>query len=115
MRAVTVLQRSPTYFYAGPNANELADMLRQLDLPDEWVHEIVRRKLLFDSHALIQLSLDEPELVREELIRMVTELLPEGYDVAPTSPPATTRGASGWRSCPTATCSPGSRSGGPRW
>jgi len=79
---VTVLQRSPTYFYAGPNANELADMLRQLDLPDEWVHEIVRRKLLFDSHALIQLSLDEPELVRDELIRMVAELLPEGYDVA---------------------------------
>ena len=79
---VTVLQRSPTYFYAGPNANELADMLRQLDLPDEWVHEIVRRKLLFDSHALIELSLDEPDLVKDELIRMVTELLPEGYDVA---------------------------------
>jgi cation diffusion facilitator CzcD-associated flavoprotein CzcO len=79
---VTVLQRSPTYFYAGPNANELADMLRVLELPDEWVHEIVRRKLLFDSHELIQLSLDEPELVKEELIRMVTELLPAGYDVA---------------------------------
>ncbi len=79
---LTVLQRSPTYFYAGPNANELADMLRQLDLPDEWIHEIVRRKLLFDSHALIQLSLDEPELVKEELIRLVSEQLPEGYDVA---------------------------------
>jgi cation diffusion facilitator CzcD-associated flavoprotein CzcO len=79
---VTVLQRSPTYFYAGPNTNELADVLRQLELPDEWVHEIVRRKILFDTHALVQLSLDEPELVKEELIRMVTELLPPGYDVA---------------------------------
>ncbi len=50
---VTVLQRSPTYFYAGPNTNELADVLRQLELPDEWVHEIVRRKILFDTHALV--------------------------------------------------------------
>jgi cation diffusion facilitator CzcD-associated flavoprotein CzcO len=79
---VTVLQRSPTYFYAGPNANELADMLRLLEIPDEWVHEIVRRKLLFDSHALISLSLEEPELVKAELINLVAELLPPGYDVA---------------------------------
>jgi cation diffusion facilitator CzcD-associated flavoprotein CzcO len=79
---VTVLQRSPTYFYAGPNANELADMLNVLELPQEWVHEIFRRKLLYDMHELVTLSLDEPELVRDELIRMVTELLPEGYDVA---------------------------------
>jgi len=79
---ITVLQRSPTYFYAGPNVNELADMLRLLELPEEWVHEIVRRKLLFDAHALIGLSLDEPELVKEELITMVAELLPPDYDVA---------------------------------
>ena len=79
---VTVLQRSPTYFYPGPNANELADMLRLLELPDDWVHEIVRRKNLFDAHALIQLSLDEPAFVKDELLRMVAELLPEGYDVA---------------------------------
>lgn len=78
---VTVLQRSPAYFYAGPNANELADMLGLLDLPDEWVHEIVRRKPLLDAHELIQLSLDEPQLVKEKLIRMVTELVPVGYDV----------------------------------
>ena len=78
---VTVLQRSPTYFYAGPNMNELADMLRLLDLPEEWVHEIVRRKILLDSHALIGLSLEEPQLVKDELIKMVADMLPEGYDV----------------------------------
>ena len=76
-----VLQRSPTYFYAGPNMNELADMLRMLDLPEEWVHEIVRRKILLDSHALIELSLEEPQLVKDELIKMVADMLPEGYDV----------------------------------
>ena len=30
----------------GRNANELADQLRDLDIPDEWTHEIVRRQIL---------------------------------------------------------------------
>ena len=81
-RHVTVLQRSPTYFYATSNTNELADTLHLLDLPEEWVHEIVRRKVLYDFRVLIELSLDEPELVRGELIRLVAEQLPPGYDVA---------------------------------
>ena len=46
---VTMLQRSPTFFITGRNANELADTLRQLEIPDEWTHEIVRRKVLFDQ------------------------------------------------------------------
>ena len=45
---VTMLQRSPTFFFAPPNANELADTLRDLDVPEEWTHEIVRRKFLQD-------------------------------------------------------------------
>jgi cation diffusion facilitator CzcD-associated flavoprotein CzcO len=48
---VTILQRSPTYFYSGPNSNELADVLRELEIPEEWVHEIVRRKILHDQEA----------------------------------------------------------------
>jgi len=43
---VTVLQRSPTYFWSGRNVNELADTLRELDVPEEWTHEIVRRYIL---------------------------------------------------------------------
>jgi cation diffusion facilitator CzcD-associated flavoprotein CzcO len=79
---VTMVQRSPTYFYPSPNSNEVADMLRELDIPDEWVHEIVRKKILLDQKNLTALSFSEPELVRGELLRMVTELLPEDYDVA---------------------------------
>ena len=78
---VTVLQRSPTYFWSGRNANELADTLRELDVPEEWTHEIVRRKILKDQHAVTQLSIEAPELVRDELIRGVREQLPEGFDV----------------------------------
>ena len=43
---VTMLQRSPTYFYPKPNVNEVAEMMRQLDIPEEWTHEIVRRSVL---------------------------------------------------------------------
>ena len=78
---VTVLQRSPTYFWTGRNANELADTLRQLEIDETWIHEIVRRKVLFDQQMVTQLARDEPELIKAELINNVRSLLPEGYDV----------------------------------
>jgi cation diffusion facilitator CzcD-associated flavoprotein CzcO len=78
---VTMLQRSPTYFISRPNVNETADMLRELDIPEEWTHEIVRRKNLKDQAEMTQLALEWPELARDELIRLVSEELPEGYDV----------------------------------
>jgi cation diffusion facilitator CzcD-associated flavoprotein CzcO len=78
---VTMLQRSPTYFWTGRNANEVADMLRELEIPDEWIHEIVRRKILHDQHAVNQLSFEAPDFLREELINNVRAHLPEGYDV----------------------------------
>ncbi|MDP2291411.1 MAG: NAD(P)/FAD-dependent oxidoreductase [Actinomycetota bacterium] len=78
---VTVLQRSPTYFWTGRNANEVADMLRELDIDETWIHEIVRRKILHDQQAITQLSFTEPEFLRTELINGVRAHLPEGYDV----------------------------------
>ncbi len=78
---VTMLQRSPTYFVSRPNVNETADMLRDLEVPEEWTHEIVRRKNLKDQHEMTQLLLEFPDLSREELIQLVSQELPEGYDV----------------------------------
>jgi cation diffusion facilitator CzcD-associated flavoprotein CzcO len=78
---VTVLQRSPTYFWSGRNANELADTLRELEVPEEWIHEIVRRKILHDQAEVTRLSFEAPEFLRDALIGGVRELLPEGYDV----------------------------------
>ena len=79
---VTVIQRSPTYFYAGPNSNEVADMLRELEIDETWIHEIVRRKILSDQGAVTRLAFEEPEFLRDVLIAMAKERLPEGYDVA---------------------------------
>lgn len=74
---VTLLQRSPTYFIPGRNANELADTLRQLEVDENWVHEIVRRKLLFDQEAFTRRAFEEPEAVKEELLAGVRAFLPE--------------------------------------
>jgi cation diffusion facilitator CzcD-associated flavoprotein CzcO len=78
---VTVLQRSPTYFWADRNTNELVEQLRELDVPPEWIHEIARRKVLRDQAAVTQLCIDQPEFAKQELINAVRARLPEGYDV----------------------------------
>jgi cation diffusion facilitator CzcD-associated flavoprotein CzcO len=77
---VTMLQRSPTFFITGRNANELADMLRQLQIPDEWTHEIVRRKVLFDQDAFTRRCKAEPEAVRQELLAGVRVALGPGHE-----------------------------------
>ena len=58
---MTMLQRSPTFFFVRPNSNELADTLRELDIPDEWTHEIVRRKVIKDQDAITRMSVEDPE------------------------------------------------------
>ena len=78
---VTVLQRSPTYFWTGRNANELADTLRQLEVDEEWIHEIVRRKVLFDQHEVTKMSFEHPEMLKQALIDNVRTFLGDDYDV----------------------------------
>jgi len=77
---VTMLQRSPTFFITGRNANELASTLRQLDIPNEWTHEIVRRKVLFDQAAFTRRCVAEPEVVRQELLAGVRAALGPGFE-----------------------------------
>jgi len=72
---VTLLQRSPTYFIPGRNANELADILRELKIDETWIHEIVRRKLLHDQALFTERAFNEAEAVREELLAGVRAFL----------------------------------------
>ena len=78
---VTMLQRSPTYFRTAANANEMADTLRQLDIPQEWTHEIVRRKVLFDQSAFTKRAMLEPDVVKRELVENVRSYLGDSFDV----------------------------------
>ena len=75
---VTVLQRSPTYFIPARNENDLANTLRELQIDETWIHEIVRRKILHDQAALTRRSLAEPEVVKEELLAGVRAFLGPG-------------------------------------
>jgi len=78
---VTMLQRSPSYYITGRNANALADTLRELDIKQEWIHEIVRRKILFDQAAFTRRCFSEPEAVKQELLTVVRAYLGADYDV----------------------------------
>jgi monooxygenase len=78
---VTMLQRSPTFYFVRPNSNELADTLRELDIPDEWTHEIVRRKIAREMDDITRLSFESPEFLREFLLETIRPLLPEGFDI----------------------------------
>lgn len=80
---VTMLQRSPTYFFARPNNNELADTLNSLKLPDEWVHEIMRRKYLHDQQEVTRRSFEEPDGLRRDLLASAQQYLGEDYPLQP--------------------------------
>lgn len=78
---VTMLQRSPTYFRTGRNAIALAEELRKLGIQEEWIHEIVRRKILFEQDVFTRRSFTEPETVKQELLGAVRAELGPDYDV----------------------------------
>jgi len=78
---VTLLQRSPTYFIPARNANDLADTLRQLQVDETWIHEIVRRKVLYDQAEFTRRAFEEPEAVKQELLAGVRAYLGPDYDV----------------------------------
>ncbi len=78
---VTMLQRSPTYFRTAANANEMADLLRPLGIPQEWTHEIVRRKVLADQAAFTRRAKNEPDAVRRELLDNVRSHIGNKVDV----------------------------------
>jgi cation diffusion facilitator CzcD-associated flavoprotein CzcO len=79
---VTMLQRSPTYFRTGRNAIEIADELRALKIDESWIHEIVRRKILFESARFARRTFEEPDLVAQELLAEVRRRLGPDFDVA---------------------------------
>ncbi|HKX17493.1 MAG TPA: NAD(P)/FAD-dependent oxidoreductase [bacterium] len=78
---ITMLQRSPTWFFTGRNINELADMLRALQIDEAWIHEIVRRKILYDQAVFTRRCSEEPEKVMAELLGAARAHLGPDYDI----------------------------------
>ncbi len=79
---VTVLQRSPTYFHPAINQNPLADQLRALKVDETWIHEITRRQILHEQEEFTRRAVEEPEVVKRELLDGVRAYLGPDYDIA---------------------------------
>jgi cation diffusion facilitator CzcD-associated flavoprotein CzcO len=78
---ITMLQRSPTYFRIGRNAIDIADELRRLQVDASWIHEIVRRKILYEQAVFTQRCVTEPEAVKQELLGALRSHLGPDYDL----------------------------------
>jgi cation diffusion facilitator CzcD-associated flavoprotein CzcO len=83
---LTMLQRSPTYFWTGENRNELADRLHALGVDEQTVHDIVRRDLLKNAEEIQSASAEHPEAVKEELLKVIREHLGEDFDMTHFTP-----------------------------
>jgi len=78
---ITVLQRSPTYFIPGRNENDLANTLREIEIDETWIHEIVRRKILYDQEIFTRRAVEEPDAVKAELLEGVRAYLGPDFDI----------------------------------
>ena len=78
---VTMLQRSPTFFFARPRTHELAETLRALEVPDDWTHEILRRAYVAEGDEITRMSFEAPDELRAMIIDAMRPLLPEGFDI----------------------------------
>jgi len=72
---VTMLQRSPTYFVPGRNVDDMADQLRGLEIPEEWIHEIVRRQRLKMGQLFTNMALQYPDGAKEQLLSAVSAII----------------------------------------
>jgi len=72
---ITMLQRSPTYFVPGRNVDDLADQLRELEIDERWIHEIVRRQRLKMGQLFTRMAFEQPEAAKKELLAGVSAFI----------------------------------------
>lgn len=82
-RHITMLQRSPTYFSTGRNADALCDELRALNIDDSWIHEIMRRKIVHDRDQLVERARKDPQAVKQQLLTGVQNAVGPDFNIDP--------------------------------
>ncbi len=80
---VTMVQRSPTYFFCSENRNELADRLRQIGIDEDTIHRVVRAQIMHDQNLMTQRCLTEPDTVFEELKALIRQYAGEDFQFEP--------------------------------
>lgn len=77
---VTMLQRSPTYMASRPAEDAIANWLRKR-VPLKLAYGLTRWKNVLFQMFFFNMARKRPDRVKDRLIGMVKEQLPEGYDV----------------------------------
>lgn len=80
---VTMLQRSPTYFYCQENRNELADRLREIGIDEPTVHRVVRAQIMHDQNMMTERCLQDPDGVFEELKALIRFYAGDDFEFEP--------------------------------
>ncbi|MCW1384237.1 NAD(P)/FAD-dependent oxidoreductase [Novosphingobium sp. KCTC 2891] len=80
---VTILQRSPTYFFCHPNQNELADRLREIGIDEPTIHRIIRAQVMHDQAVMDKRCVEEPDVVVEELRDLVRAYVGPDFQFEP--------------------------------
>jgi monooxygenase len=80
---VTMLQRSPTYFFCSENRNELADRLRQIGVDEPTIHRVVRAQIMYDQNAMTRRCMTEPDAVFEELKALIRHYAGDDFAFEP--------------------------------
>ncbi len=77
---VTMLQRSPTYMFARPSVDGVAESLKRW-LPPIWAYRLIRAKNVGMQQFFYRLARRRPQKARQQLLGLVRAALPAGYDV----------------------------------
>jgi cation diffusion facilitator CzcD-associated flavoprotein CzcO len=80
---VTMLQRSPTYFFCSENKNELADRLREIGIDEPTIHRVVRAQIMYDQDMMTKRCQTEPDQVFEELKALIRQYAGEDFEFEP--------------------------------
>ena len=80
---VTMLQRSPTYFFCSENRNELADRLREIGIDEPTIHRVVRAQIMYDQNQMTKRCMTEPDAVFEELKELIRQYAGEDFEFEP--------------------------------
>ncbi len=78
---VTMLQRSPTYIFALPSRDMIADKLRSW-FPSKIAHRLIRTKNVLLSMYLYNYARRKPEAVKTAILKMASKQLGPDFDVA---------------------------------
>lgn len=80
---VTQLQRSPSYYLAMDNTNEepVIQDLRSMAVSEDTIYQVKRDLALNFGEEMTEKSLQDPDAMKDELIGMAKDLLPDDFDI----------------------------------